>query len=159
MEVLKAYLEPEGNKESIRKRYRKLADSVIEYVRKGMVAEANYLLGIDEEMGYSDLNRLYVGSLSGNLPKQIVRISVTKQSKFHQMLSPLHCACINPNLDILKSLMKMCPIFSLPDKNRRNLVHYAAANHNSDILRFLLKNGCEANELDTWRKTPLMIAA
>jgi ankyrin repeat protein len=53
----------------------------------------------------------------------------------------------------------VCPTFSLPDKNRRNLIHYAAANANSDVIRFLLANGCDANELDVQRKTPLMIAA
>lgn len=74
------------------------------------------------------------------------------------MLSPLHCACINPNLDVLVSLIKLHPIFSLPDKNRRNLIHYAAANENPEIIKFLLKNGSDPNELDSMRLTPLMIA-
>jgi ankyrin repeat protein len=38
-------------------------------------------------------------------------------------------------------------------------VHYAAANTNPDILKFLLANGPDPNELDQWRRTPLMIAA
>jgi len=40
-----------------------------------------------------------------------------------------------------------------------NLVHYAAANTNPDIMKFLLANGPDPNELDQWRRTPLMIAA
>lgn len=52
----------------------------------------------------------------------------------------------------------MCPIFSLPDRNRRNLVHYAAANVNPDIMRYLIANGSDPNELDSMRRTPLMIA-
>ena len=50
------------------------------------------------------------------------------------------------------------PNFSLPDKNRRNLIHYAAANVNSDVLQFLLKNGSDPNEADATRNTALMIA-
>ena len=40
-----------------------------------------------------------------------------------------------------------------------NLVHYAAANTNPDIMKFLLANGPDPNELDLWRRTPLMIAS
>jgi ankyrin repeat protein len=46
-------------------------------------------------------------------------------------------------------MLKICPTFSLPDKQRRNLIHYAAANPNPDIIKFLLANGCDANELDS----------
>lgn len=38
-------------------------------------------------------------------------------------------------------------------------MHYAAANTNPDILKFLLANGPDPNDLDLWRRTPLMIAA
>ena len=65
------------------------------------------------------------------------------------MLSPLHCACINPNPNILKALIRQVTQFSLPDFNRRNLIHYAAANHNPDVLKFLLANGADPNELDS----------
>ena len=60
---------------------------------------------------------------------------------------------------MLKSFLKVCPTFSLPDKNRRNLIRYAAANYNPDVIKFLLANGCDANELDAQRRTPLMIAS
>ncbi len=109
----------------------------------------------------TDLTKLYVAALSPTdpLPDRILRVSVSKTSWTHRLLSPLHCACINPNPSVLKTLLRICPTFSLPDKNRRNLIHYAAANPNPDNLRFLLANGCDANELDSARKTPLMIAA
>ena len=75
------------------------------------------------------------------------------------MLSPLHCACINPNPNVLKTILKLMPTFSLPDKNRRNLIHYAAANVNPDVLEFLLQNGADPNEGDSNRTTALMIAS
>jgi ankyrin repeat protein len=124
-----------------------------------MVNEAKYLLNFDFENDMTDLNKLYPGALSGELPDRILRISVSKQCYTHYLLSPLHCACINPNPSILKQMLKICPTFSLPDKNRRNLVHYAAANENGEIIKFLVQNGCDPNELDGQRKTPLMVAS
>ncbi|CDW80451.1 nad(+) adp-ribosyltransferase-3 [Stylonychia lemnae] len=139
--------------------FESLQSQTIKYVRKGMQKEAEFLLKYDFENQINDLNRLYGGALSGELPPNIVKISVIKQSRMYNMLSPLHCACINPNPNIIKTLLKSVPQFSLPDFNRRNLIHYAAANHNPDVLKFLLANGADPNEVDSMRNTPLMIAA
>lgn len=113
-----------------------------------MIHEAQYLLDFDFKNGISDLNRLYAAVLTNEIPDKIMRVSVNKMSHHHKSLTPLHCACINPNPAILKNLLKLCPVFSLPDQNRRNLVHYAAANTNPEVLSFLLQNGSEPNELD-----------
>jgi len=104
------------------------------------------------------LNRLFVGALAGELPENIVKISVTKHSFAYKMITPLHCACIHPNPNILKALLKQMPMFSMPDHQRKNLVHYAAANENGEVMKFLLQNGADPNELDAQRITPLMIA-
>jgi hypothetical protein len=120
--------------------YYMIQDSLVDYVRKGKINEAKYLVKFDFENDVSDLNKLYAAALTANepLPDRILRISVCKTSYQHRLLSPLHCACINPNPHVLKTFLRICPTFSLPDKNRRNLVHYAAANTNPDIIRFLL---------------------
>lgn len=104
------------------------------------------------------MNRLFVGALAGELPETIVKISVTKHSFTYKMITPLHCACVHPNPNILKALLKQMPIFSMPDQQRRNLIHYAAANVNGEVVKFLLQNGADPNELDAQRITPLMIA-
>jgi ankyrin repeat protein len=141
--------------------YYMVSDYIVEYVRQGMINEARYLVKFDCENDVTDLTKLYAAALSTNepLPDRILRVSVSKTSWTHRLLSPLHCACINPNLQVLKTLLRICPTFSLPDKNRRNLIHYAAVNPNDEVIKFLLANGCDANELDSGRKTPLMIAA
>jgi hypothetical protein len=59
--------------------------------------EAHYLIAYDVENGLTDLSKLYVGALSGVMPDRILRVSVSKTSYTHRLLSPLHCACINPN--------------------------------------------------------------
>ena len=97
-------------------------------MRNGMVQEAKYLIKFDQENEITDFNKLYYAALSGDLPDRMLRASVSKTSYTHNLLSPLHCACIYPNPQVLKAMLKICPTFSLPDKNRRNLIHYAAAN-------------------------------
>ena len=148
-DFLKEFIEGGKDPSEQKNHYYWLQDRVIDYVRQGMIQEAKYLIKFDFDNEVTDLNRLYYAALSGELPDRFLRISVCKQSYTHRLLSPLHCACINPNLNVLKAMLKVCPTFSLPDKNRRNLIHYAAANQNSDIIKFLLANGCDANELDS----------
>ena len=98
LEFLKELIEGVGLEGRKRKeRYQWLQDNVVEYVRKGLLQEARYLLQFDFENDCTDLNRLYHCCLSGELPDRIIRISVSKQSYHHRLLSPLHCACINPN--------------------------------------------------------------
>lgn len=41
---------------------------MVDYVRRGMIAEALALFKYDFDNGMSDLNRLYAGTLSGDLP-------------------------------------------------------------------------------------------
>jgi hypothetical protein len=161
LEFLKLYIEGGIEKKEKTEMYQNIQDNVIEYIRRGMIAEAKYLVSIDFDNSITDFNRLYPACLSTSepMPEKIVKISITKSSFHHRGLSPLHCACINPNPAVLKALIKLNPTFSFPDKQRRNLVHYAAANTNPDILKFLLANGPDPNELDQWRRTPLMIAA
>jgi len=160
-EFLKLYIEGGIEKTDKQEMYQNIQDNVIEYVRRGMLKEAHYLVKFDFDNGISDFNRLYPACLSPTdpFPEKIVKISITKSSFLHRGLSPLHCACINPNPNIIKTLIRQSPTFSFPDKTRRNLIHYAAANPNPDILKFLIANGSDPNELDFSRKTPLMIAS
>ena len=74
-----------------------------------MVKEAEFLLKFDFDNSINDLNRLYGATLSNDIPEKIVKISVIKQSRAYNMLSPLHCACINPNPNILKTLIRQVP--------------------------------------------------
>ena len=61
-----------------------IQDNMIEYVRRGMLEEAAFLFKYDFENSLTDLNRLYGGALSGDLPTPIVKISVVKMSHIHR---------------------------------------------------------------------------
>ena len=86
------------------------------------------------------------------------RVSVTKKPNEH-ILTPLHCACINPNGEILNKLLEVCPEYSFPDETLRKPIHYAAACEGPGPLKVLLEKGVDAREADPLGITPLMIAA
>lgn len=98
LDFLKEFIESGGLEIQKKKdKYNWVQDKVVDYVREGKVAEAKYLLQFDFENEMTDLNRLYGAALSNEAPEKVLRISVSKQSYQHRLLSPLHCACINPN--------------------------------------------------------------
>ena len=47
-------------------------------MRSGLYKEAHYFFKYDFENQLNDLNRLFVGTLAGELPENIVKISVAK---------------------------------------------------------------------------------
>jgi hypothetical protein len=42
------------------------------------------------------------------------------------VITPIHCAAINPNPEFIKKLLDMAPEFSIPDDIMRKPIHYAA---------------------------------
>lgn len=77
---------------------------------------------------------------------------------YNNLLSPMHIACINPDIELFKMFFKAYPNIRLLDNEQRDLVHYAAANSNPDILKILIEKKAEVNERDVNKTTPLMIA-
>ena len=67
-------------------------------------------------------------------------------------------AAINPDPTIFQLFYKAYPTSNILDAEQRDLVHYAAANHNPDILEFLIQKKVEVNNRDAKGYTPLMIA-
>lgn len=75
-------------------------------------------------------NKLHEEVLTAKSDKDLTEFkatSVTKKTMTRHMVSPIHCACINPNPDILEKLLSVKPEYSLPDEILRKPVHYAAA--------------------------------
>lgn len=89
---------------------------------------------------------------------QFKRVSVTKKASGH-ILTPLHCACINPNGEVLEKLLEVCPEYNFPDDTLRKPVHYAAACEGPGPLKVLLEKGIDTREADQLGITPLMIAS
>lgn len=73
-------------------------------------------------------NQLHVDVLSTDAElDKVLKQSVSKKANTNRDITPLHCACINPNPTYLKQLMDVNPDFLLTDTDLRKPVHYAAA--------------------------------
>ena len=117
------------------------------YMKK---AQDNYSCGF---------NWLHVGAITGELEGSINWFSVVKKAQNNNNISPLHFACINPDVQVLWKLYSVNPDYSSSDFTQRKLVHYAAANHFEQVMEFLIAKGIPCNDKDAWGNTPLMIAA
>jgi ankyrin repeat protein len=71
---------------------------------------------------------------------------VTKKANTNKDLTPLHCACINPNPKFLKALLDTGAEMQTIDTDLRRPVHYAAACEGPEPLTVLIAAG--ANLLD-----------
>ncbi len=83
-------------------------------------------------------------------------ISVKK--KTWEGVTPLHCACINPDPSALKKLFAACPEVNMSDRADRKLIHYAATCAGLGPLEFLSENGANLEDVDKQGHTPLILA-
>jgi ankyrin repeat protein len=90
--------------------------------------------------------------------KNPVRL-VSVQKKGPKGMTPLHCACSNPDVGPLKHLFGVCPDVNLGDDEQRKLAHYAAACKGLGPLKFLLDNGANLEDTNKMGMTPLIVAA
>lgn len=112
-----------------------------------------------QETYYCGFNKLHQGAITGELDFTINWFSVAKKASNNDGISPLHFACINPDVSVLRKLYSVNPEYSSQDFIQRKLVHYAAANFSEVCMEFLIAKGIPCNDKDTRGITPLMIAA
>jgi ankyrin repeat protein len=92
-------------------------------------------------------NQLHADVLSDKpLADKILKVSVTKKSNTNKDITPLHCACINPNPKYLKSLIDTGAELQTIDSDMRRPLHYAAACEGPEPLEVLIAAG--ANLMD-----------
>ena len=84
---------------------------------------------------------------------------MTKKANTNKDITPLHCACINPNPKYLKALLDANPELNVIDQDLRKPVHYAAACEGPETLEVLIKAGASLVDYDNQKKTSLHIAA
>lgn len=108
-------------------------------------------------MGYG-FNRYHYLALDGDIEGRINKFSMIKKPHTNKGISPLHIACINPDISVLRKFYTANPDISVADMDQRKLIHYAAANKTDVALSFLLSKGANLNDKDMRGTTPLMIA-
>lgn len=136
--------------------------ATIEAVLAGNCEKAAYFIEENLERDTSTFNkyhRLALISKSKTPLEGIPKRSVTKQAVNAGNYCPIHCACINPNIEVLKYLMEVNPEFNVKDEQGRKPVHYAACCESEEPIKFLIDNNVDTRDIDLQKKTPLMYAA
>ena len=132
-----------------------------EVVRAGRRDIAEYLLGRAIKNDGYGLNEFYIPALVGESKEAVQEIkkqSCSKKAFGMNNLSPILCACLNPNSEILGHLLAMNPEFSSMDDSMRKPSHYAACSETPETLKLLLGLGIDTKDTDSTRMTPLMYA-
>lgn len=113
------------------------------YVIKELVKHSHY--GFNE----LHLNCLQKYKKDVKLP-EFKYVSVAKKGSGG--VTPLHFACINPDVSILQQVLAVNPDFNLQDGQMRRPIHYAAACEATGPLEYLIQKGANVLDVDN-RKT------
>ena len=81
----------------------------------------------------------------------------SKKPFANDCVTPIHCACINPNVKYLKTLLSITQDYNIADKKGRKPVHYAAVCEGLSPLEYLISR-VSPYELDSNGNTPLHYA-
>lgn len=65
---------------------------------------------------------------------QFKKSTMLKQSYTSNFCSPIHCAIVNSNIDLLSYILKHISDFNVGDSYNRKPIHYAAVLENSKAL-------------------------
>ena len=124
--------------------YRKLAAHVLENAPAGTGFNAVHIevLNVDND---ADLKCM----LRANM--------CTKKPFANDLVTPIHCASINPNVKYLKTLLSITQDFNIADKKGRKPVHFAAVCEGPSPLEYLISR-VSPYELDHMGNTPLHYA-
>ena len=136
----------------------RIFDNIFVFVRRGNINVLKAYMKKAEDSYRCGFNRLYAEAVSGKIEGRINKFSVLKKPHTNQGICPLHVACIQPDVSILRKLYAVNPEYSASDFSQRKLVHYAAANISEDCMQFLISKNIPSNDKDQRGTTPLMIA-
>ena len=74
-------------------------------------------------------------------------------------MTPLHYACINPNVEVLDKLLEQNPDINVMDMHLNKPIHFAACCTSAAPLELLISKGANVNDLNNYKRTALHFAA
>ena len=99
----------------------------------------------DVKRGGSNFSKFFNEALvsKGDPWKGAVREASTfkKATWSNRCITPLHCACINPDTGPLDALLRVNPDLNIADSDKKKLVHYASAFQDVGPIEFLTDKG------------------
>ena len=72
-------------------------------------------------------------------------------------MTPLHCACIRGDIDVVRALVNAGAKVNAIDRMRRSPLHYAVVGGSTGIYDFLVKRGAHCDIPDELGETPYML--
>ena len=85
--------------------------------------------------------------------------SITKKASSAGDITPMHLACINPNKNVLSSLIQQNNDINVMDNQNYKPIHYAAACPDPGPMQVLLQNSANLFDFTNKKETALHIAA
>lgn len=89
---------------------------------------------------------------------KILRVSTQKVCNTNKNITPMHCAAINPNENVLKQILDINPDFNLVDTDLRRPIHYAAACEGPGPIRLLIARSASVIDQDNQKNNCLHVA-
>ena len=130
--------------------------------RFGNAELAAHIIEREVRQGGSSFSKFYSTAMLGSgdpWQGNIKEVSVNKKADYsNKQITPMHCACINPDPGPLEAMFRVNPNLGQADLDQRKLVHYAAACREVGPLAFLWGKGANLEEKDREGRTPLMTA-
>lgn len=134
-------------------------DLIIRALLNGHRHLAAHVIGLNAAM--NGFNSVHIEVLKADadqeLKCQLRAIMCTKKAFANDQVTPIHCACINPNVKYLKTLLSITQDFNISDRRGRRPVHYAAVCEGPTPLEYLISR-VSPYDLDTGGNTPLHFA-
>jgi len=85
-------------------------------------------------------------------------VNIGKKATSCLAITPLHFACINPNVEVLAQLLAVNSDVNITDQQMMKPIHYAAACESVEPLKLLLSKGANIQDIDNTKTTCLHMA-
>lgn len=142
--------------------YTELYTKIDKLILQGDRTNAGYLVTKAVAAGGYGFNKVHEEALtidkSFDLTPITKKVAVLKATNGNSSITPIHCACINPNAEILNTLLGIAPEYNVSDEKMRKPIHYAACCDGPGPLKLLLSKGVDPSEKDLNGMTPFMYA-
>ncbi|KFD65448.1 hypothetical protein M514_03836 [Trichuris suis] len=132
-----------------------LTRSVVSAVRFGHRMLAADIIAASQDQRQFNLLHLEVLRNEKEKLTPFKKVSVLKKATFASRITPLLCACINPNTHILEKLIASEPEWSHVDEQKFGPMHYAMACTTCGPLKVLLSHGAQFSRPNSSGDTPL----
>lgn len=108
--------------------------------------------------GYTKWHEAALSGKSMEDVKDIKKMNCGKKTYGGNIVTPIHCACINPHTEVLQHMLNVSYDFQCMDNCMRKPVHYAACSSSPENLKLLAEMHVDTRDHDNVKTSPLSYA-